>query len=188
MLTLPNFLTLLRIVAVPVFLILISYERYGPALVLFLAAAVTDTIDGVLARLTDAKSDLGAALDPLADKLLVVSAFVSLTLLEVLPAWLFIIVVTRDAVILGGYLALYFVSTAPALKPSLISKVNTFFEMMTIGLALATETRPDVAVAPIFHAACYATGATAALSGIHYVYKGLLWFQQQGAADAPPRP
>lgn len=184
MLTLPNFLTLLRIVAVPIFLILLSYGRFGPALVLFLAAAVTDTIDGVLARLTDAKSDLGAALDPLADKLLVVSAFVSLTLLGVLPVWLFIIVVTRDAVILGGYLALYFVSTAPELRPSQISKVNTFFEMMTIGLALATETRPDIAIGPFFIAAWYATGATAAMSGVHYVYTGLLWYQRQGSTGS----
>lgn len=184
MLTLPNFLTLLRIIAVPVFLILVSYGMFGPALVLFLAAAVTDTVDGVLARLTDSKSDLGAALDPLADKLLVVSAFVSLTTLGVLPVWLFIIVVTRDAVILGGYLALYFVSTAPELKPSQISKVNTFFEMMTIGLALATQTRPDIAIGPFFVAAWYATGTTAAMSGIHYVYMGLLWYQRQSVPGA----
>jgi len=185
MLTLPNFLTLLRIIAVPVFLILLSYGRNGPALVLFLAACITDTVDGVIARLTDAKSDLGAALDPLADKLLVISAFVSLTLLEVIPVWLFILVVTRDAVILGGYLALYFVSTAPKLAPSTISKVNTFFEMMTIGLALATQARPDIPLEWINACAWYATGATATMSGVHYVYTGLLWYQR---AEATPRP
>lgn len=178
MLTLPNFLTLLRIIAVPIFLILVSYERFGAALVLFLAACITDTVDGVIARLTDTKSDLGAALDPLADKLLVVSAFVSLTVLGVLPVWLFIIVVTRDAVILGGYLALYFVSRPPALSPSTISKVNTFFEMMTIGLALATQTRPDIPIDWLNAAAWYATGTTATMSGIHYVYTGLLWYQR----------
>lgn len=183
MLTLPNFLTLLRIIAVPIFLILVSYERFGPALVLFLAACITDTIDGVLARLTDTKSDLGAALDPLADKLLVVSAFVSLTMLGVLPVWLFIIVVTRDAVILGGYLALYFVSRAPALSPSTISKVNTFFEMMTIGLALATQTRPDIPIDWLNLASWTATGVTATLSGIHYVYTGLLWYQRTEATS-----
>ncbi len=183
MLTLPNFLTLLRIIAVPVFLILLSEGQFGPALLLFLAACITDTADGVIARLTDAKSDLGAALDPLADKLLVISAFVSLTLLEVIPVWLFILVVTRDAVILLGYLTLYFVTTPPALKPSLISKVNTFFEMMTIGLALATHTRPDIPIEHFNLFAWYATGVTAALSGTHYVYTGLLWYQRQESAE-----
>ena len=70
MLTLPNFLTLLRIVAVPVFLILVNNHRYGAGLVLFMAAGITDTVDGVIARLTNAKSELGATMDPLADKLL----------------------------------------------------------------------------------------------------------------------
>lgn len=187
MLTLPNFLTMLRIVAVPIFLILLSNGQYGPALVLFLAACITDTVDGVIARLTDSKSDLGAALDPLADKLLVVSAFVSLTLLEVIPVWLFILVVTRDAVILGGYLALYFVSTAPALAPSTISKVNTFFEMITIGLALATQTRPDIPIEWLNVAVWYATGTTTTMSGIHYVYTGLLWYQRAEAAPSDTR-
>ena len=79
MLTLPNFLTLLRIIAVPVFLILLTNHRYGAALCLFVAAGITDTVDGVIARLTDSKSDLGATLDPLADKLLLVSSFVMFT-------------------------------------------------------------------------------------------------------------
>lgn len=182
MLTLPNFLTLLRILAVPIFLICVSYGRFAEALVLFLAAAITDTVDGVIARLTDAESDLGAALDPLADKLLVVSAFVSLMLMDVIPVWLFILVVTRDAIILGGYLALYFVTTPPELKPSLISKVNTFFEMMTIGLALSTQARPDIPIDWLVVAIWYATGATATMSGTHYVYTGLLWFQRQEGA------
>ena len=111
MLTLPNFLTLLRIIAVPVFLILVNNHHFGAGLVLFMAAGITDTIDGVIARLMDSKSDLGASLDPLADKLLLVSSFVVLAWLGVIPAWLMILVLTRDVVILAGYLAIYFVST-----------------------------------------------------------------------------
>lgn len=180
MLTLPNFLTLLRIIAVPIFLICITSDRSAIALILFLAAAVTDTIDGVLARLTGASSDLGASLDPLADKLLVVSAAVSLVYLGAIPVWLFILVVTRDVVILGGYLAIYFLTTPMEVKPTMLSKVNTFFEMMTIGLALTELARPDViALKPILHAAFAVTGFTAAASGIDYVYKGLLWYQRQ---------
>jgi len=182
MLTLPNFLTLLRIIAVPIFLILITSDRAALALTLFLAASVTDTFDGVLARLTNSKSDLGASLDPLADKLLVISAALSLVYLGAIPIWLFILVVTRDVVILGGYLAIYFLTTPMEVKPTTLSKVNTFFEMMTIGLALTALARPDVtAMTPILHAAFYVTGMTAAASGIDYVYKGLLYYQRQPA-------
>lgn len=180
MLTLPNFLTLLRIIAVPVFLILVANQRYGVALVLFVAASITDTVDGVIARLTDSKSELGATLDPLADKLLVISAFVSLTWIGAIPAWLFILVVTRDVVIIGGYLAIYFVSTPMAVRPSGISKLNTFFAMSTIGFVLVSIARPDVYMLPINLATWYATGITSALSGIHYVYTGLLWYQREG--------
>src|SRR5512139_716145 len=111
MLTLPNFLTLLRIIAVPVFLILISNQHYGAGLLLSRGAGITDTVDGVLARLMDSKSDLGASLDPLADKLLLVSSFVILAWVGVIPSWLMILVLTRDVVILAGYLLIYFVST-----------------------------------------------------------------------------
>lgn len=180
MLTLPNFLTLLRIIAVPVFLICISYGRYDAALTLFLAAAVTDTIDGVLARIMDSKSDLGASLDPAADKLLVVSAVISLVYLEAIPIWLFILVVMRDVVIVGGYLTIYFISTPMEVKPTAIGKFNTFLSMMAIGLALTALARPDViALAKLNHGIFLATGFTTAWSGIDYVYRGLLWYQRQ---------
>jgi cardiolipin synthase len=185
MLTIPNFLTLLRIVAVPVFLILVSSQRYGAGLVLFLAAGITDTVDGVLARLTNSYSDLGASLDPLADKLLLVSSFVILAVIGVIPAWLMILVLTRDVVILGGYLVMYFLSTPMEIRPSPVGKINTFLEMMTVGFALVTLARPDVPMALLNRAAWYLTASTIAVSGIHYVYAGLLWYQRQGAPSAP---
>lgn len=181
MLTLPNFLTLLRIIAVPVFLILVSNQRYGAALVLFLAAGITDTVDGVIARLTDSRSDLGASLDPLADKLLLVSSFVSLTWLHALPVLLMILVLTRDVVILAGYLAIYFVSTPMAVHPSAVGKFNTFMEMVTIGFALITLARADIAMAQVNLVTWYLTGTTITISGLHYVYSGLLWYQRQGS-------
>ena len=183
MLTVPNFLTLLRIVAVPVFLILVSYQRYGAALCLFLSAGITDAVDGVLARLTDTRSDLGARLDPLADKLLLVSSFLVLTLDGVIPVWLMILVLTRDVVILGGYLAIYFVTTPIEVSPSAISKCNTFLEMMTVGFALITLARPDAPMSLPNKSVWYATACTIAISGIHYVYMGLLWYQRQGTAS-----
>src|ERR1700687_1415883 len=186
MLTLPNFLTLLRIIAVPIFLIVVSNHHYGAGLVLFMLAGITDTVDGVIARLTDSKSELGATLDPLADKLLLVSSFVILTWLGVIPPWLFILVLTRDVVILAGYLAIYFVSTPMEVDPTLVGKLNTFNEMFTIGFALLTLARPDIPMSTVNLVTWCMTGATSTISGVHYVYSGLLWYQRRGAA-APQR-
>jgi len=184
MLTLPNFLTLLRIIAVPVFLVLLSGRHFGAATVLFVLAGITDTVDGVIARLTDSKSELGAALDPLADKLLLVSSFVMFTWFGVIPPWLMILVLTRDVVILSGYLTIYFISTPMEVDPSFIGKVNTCMEMITILFALGTLARPDMAMAVPNLFAWYVTAVTIAVSGVHYVYTGLLWYQRQG--EAPP--
>ncbi|MFQ5666459.1 MAG: CDP-alcohol phosphatidyltransferase family protein [Candidatus Binatia bacterium] len=180
MLTLPNFLTLLRIVAIPAFLILVSNHRYAAGLVLFMAAGVTDTVDGVLARLTNAKSELGATMDPLADKLLLLSSFVVLAWLDAIPSWLLILVLTRDVVILSGYLVIYFVNTPMEIDPTFVGKLNTFCEMFAIGFALLALARPDMPMATINLVTWYLTGATATISGVHYVYSGLLWYQRQG--------
>jgi len=185
MLTIPNFLTLLRIIAIPVFLILVNNHRYAAALVLFMAAGITDTIDGVIARLTNAKSELGATMDPLADKLLLLSSFVILTWLGAIPSWLFILALTRDVVVLSGYLVIYFVSTPMQVDPTFIGKLNTFMEMFTIGFALLTLARPEIPMATVNLMTWYATGLTTTTSGVHYVYSGLLWYQRQGTAGAP---
>ncbi len=184
MLTLPNFLTLLRIVAVPVFLILVTNGYFGSALVLFFGAGITDALDGAIARITQTKSDLGASLDPLADKLLVVSSFLMLTWLGVLPPWLFILVATRDVVILGGYLALYFLSTPMEVSPSLVSKINTFNEMSCIGFALLTLARPDIPMQIPNQVLWAFTGITVTASGLHYIYSGLLWYQRQSTSPS----
>ncbi len=183
MLTLPNFLTLLRIIAVPIFLILVRNHHYGAGLVLFRAAGIPAPVDGVIARLTDAKSDLGATLDPLADKLLLVSSFLVLTWLSVIPVWLLILVLTRDVVILSGYVVIYFVSTPMQIDPTAVGKLNTFNEMFTIGFALLTLARPDIPMATVNLWTWYLTGTTITISGVHYVYSGLLWYQRQGPPD-----
>jgi len=181
MLTVPNFLTLLRIIAIPVFLILVNDHHYGAGLVLFLGAGITDAVDGVIARMTDSKSDLGASLDPLADKMLLISSFIMLTWQGVVPAWLCILVLTRDVVIVAGVLLIYFFSTPAEIAPSAISKFNTFNEMFTIGFALITLARPDLPMTWVNLVTWYLTGVTTTVSGVHYVYTGLLWHQRQGA-------
>lgn len=183
MLTLPNFLTLLRIIGIPVFVILLTGRHFGSALVLFVAAALTDAIDGAVARIMDSRSELGAVLDPLADKLLQVSSFIVLTMIGAIPYWLLVIVISRDVIILLGYAAIYFVAAKPmAVDPTALGKATTFFQLFTIGFAVTGLARPDLPVALGNQLIQYCTGAASAASGLHYVYSGLLYYQRSGAA------
>jgi len=177
MLNLPNSLTLLRIVAVPLFLICMTSGKYGAALAIFMAAGITDALDGALARLYDIHTDLGASIDPLADKLLMSSSFIVLAWYGGVPVWLTILVLSRDVVILAGYLTLYFFSTPMDVKPTDLGKANTFFQIFTVGFALLTLARPDMPMYWINTVTQGVAGATTAVSGLHYVYSGLLWFQ-----------
>jgi cardiolipin synthase (CMP-forming) len=106
---------------------------------------------------------------------------VVLTWLGVLPAWLLILVLTRDVVILSGYLVIYFVSTPMEVDPTAVGKLNTFNEMFTIGFALLTLARPELPMATVNLVTWYLTATTTTISGVHYVYSGLLWYQRQGA-------
>src|ERR1700722_6132144 len=103
LLNLPNALTLARIFSIPFFLALLSKQRYTAALYLFGLAALTDGLDDAVARLFDMRTEIGAYLDPFADKLLLISAFVVLTIEESIPGWLLGVVLIRDIVIVSGY-------------------------------------------------------------------------------------
>lgn len=179
MLNLPNTLTLLRVAAVPVFLIAATSGNWGLALVLFMAAGITDALDGALARLYDSHTELGASIDPLADKLLMSSSFILLAWYGGVPIWLTILVLSRDVVILAGYLVLYFFSKPMEVRPTNLGKANTFFQIFTVGFALLTLARPDMPMYWINTVTQTLTGIATAASGLHYVYTGLLWHQNQ---------
>lgn len=184
MLTLPNFLTLLRIVAIPLFLVLLAGNHPGAAFVVFLLAGVTDAVDGAVARLTDSRSELGAVLDPLADKLLLLSSFLLLSVLDAVPVWLVVLVFSRDAIVLAGYLVLYLVhGEAMEVQPSRLGKVNTFFELFTVGFAVMHLARPALPLVVVKESIQILTGITTAWSGVQYVYRGLLWHQQRSETD-----
>ena len=107
MLNLPNFLTIVRILTIPAFLILLTNGRPGIALAVFVAGGLTDALDGAIARLTDSRTELGAVLDPLADKLLLLSSFCVLALLGAVPSWLTVLVIIRDVILVTGYFVLF---------------------------------------------------------------------------------
>lgn len=116
---LPNWLTTLRILLIPVFVTLLVYRRAGLALLVFCLASLTDLLDGYIARVQGLQTRLGAFLDPVADKLLLTSGFVTLTWLKVIPFWITAVVVSRDVVLSIGVLVIH-VAGVPT--PSLIRR------------------------------------------------------------------
>ncbi|MBY0336026.1 MAG: CDP-alcohol phosphatidyltransferase family protein [Acetobacteraceae bacterium] len=134
--TLPNLITLARLCAVPATVWVILQGRLDLAFLLFVAAGVSDAIDGWLARAWNARSVIGAMLDPVADKALLVCVYVTLAAIGVLPDWLAILVVFRDVVILGGVVFLWVLGRPQPIRPLYISKVNTFAQIGLAALAL----------------------------------------------------
>lgn len=179
-LNLPNLITLLRIGAIPVFLILLVDERYTEALIVFILAGITDSLDGLLARWLDARTTLGAFIDPLADKLLLVSSFVILAFLGDIPRWLAVLVIMRDVIILIGYSVLFFVTGhAIEVRPTLIGKASTFFQLLTVIMALVALHNVAWQIPLLRDASEVLAGATVTISGLQYLSRAFRWFNKQ---------
>ncbi|NJL16472.1 MAG: CDP-diacylglycerol--glycerol-3-phosphate 3-phosphatidyltransferase [Nitrospira sp.] len=125
----PNSLTILRILLVPVYVGFMTYGEYGYALAILLAAGLTDAIDGHLARKLNQRTRLGTLLDPLADKVLLTSSFISLAVLHLIPTWLVILVVSRDLILLLGTAVAHVTSTPINVKPTFLGKGTTLLQL-----------------------------------------------------------
>lgn len=136
MVNLPNIITLARLFAVPVVIWLILDGRFAAAFWLFIAAGISDGVDGFLARQFDWRSELGAMLDPIADKMLLVSIYVALGVEGMLPSWLVILVVSRDIMIVGAVLLSWAMDLEVVLDPAMVSKANTAVQIGLAGLVL----------------------------------------------------
>jgi cardiolipin synthase len=136
-LTIPNIITIARILLVPLTVWLIVTGHFGVAFFVFVAAGVSDAIDGFIAKRYGLTSELGAYLDPLADKLLLVSIYVSLGVFLALPVWLVITVVSRDILIVGAVLLSWLMNKPVQMRPLWISKFNTTAQISLAGLVLA---------------------------------------------------
>ncbi|MCA0432617.1 MAG: CDP-alcohol phosphatidyltransferase family protein [Proteobacteria bacterium] len=136
--SLPNLITIARILLVPLTIWFMISDAHGAALASFVVAGISDAVDGFIARRFGLVSELGAYLDPLADKALLVSIYVTLAILKVVPAWLAILVVTRDVLIVGAVLLAQFLGKPMQVRPLWISKVNTtaqiVFAVVMLGL------------------------------------------------------
>jgi len=169
--SLPNILTLIRILLIPLFVLLIINKHLDWALLTFAVAGITDGLDGLIARLTHQRTELGAYLDPIADKLLLFAGFISLAIIEVIPSWLVVIVVTRDVIILMGFLVMFLTGYHPKINPSLLSKATTTFQILTILFVLMAWYKIP-AFKHLSVTAIYGTAIITILSGIQYVYIG----------------
>ncbi len=183
--TLPNFITIARIFMVPAIVWLLFKQAYGPALVLFVLAGLSDALDGFVAKQFGLRSELGAYLDPLADKVMLVAIYVVLGIFEHLPIWLVIAVVSRDVAIVGAVLLSWLLGRPVEMVPHIVSKANTVMQIILVCLVLAElafHIIPDYLLA----VAVVLTGVLTALSLAVYLRD---WLQHMnhttGGGSAP---
>ncbi len=169
---LPNWLTILRILLIPVFVTLLVYRRAGLALLVFCLASLTDMLDGYIARSQGRQTRLGAFLDPMADKLLLTSGFVTLTWLKVIPFWITAVVVSRDVVLSIGVLVIHVAGGTVHPAPTWIGKMSTVFQMLTVLAAMAAvyfQLLPPFVTTLL----AWVTAAFTITSGLQYIIRGL---------------
>jgi len=168
---LPNSLTLTRIVLIPLFVLSVIYGRYDYALLLFLIAALTDMFDGLIARLRNQKTALGTLLDPLADKFLLVTSFILFSLYDKVPVWLTIAIISRDVIVVTGWIILYLVAHTAKVEPSRLGKTAIALQLILICYILLRTNIPGL---PDFLTyLMWSTAFFTIVSGLHYIYKGL---------------
>ena len=179
---LANWLTLLRILSIPVFVALLVYRKPGAALIVFALAALTDLLDGYVARRQGIQSRLGAFLDPLADKLLLTASFATLTYLRALPAWIMIVVISRDLILMLGALLIHMVGGRIYPRPTLFGKAATFFQILTVlGGLLARYFR--IPVVPGAVTVTWLAAAFTIISGLQYIVQGMRYLNATEAAE-----
>jgi cardiolipin synthase len=168
---LANIITTLRLLLLPLFLTLLVYHRPGRALAVLLLAALSDALDGLVARWLDQKTAVGSFLDPLADKLLAVCGFVTLSLLGPIPAWFVIVVISRDVIISLGSLVLYLHDGKLEIAPTWTGKSATLAQFGTLVLTLLMQLTGSGA--RLWAALLVVTAALTVTSGLQYLWRGL---------------
>lgn len=170
-LNLPNTITIARIVIIPLFITAVIYKRYDYALYLFVIAALTDALDGLIARLTNQKTVFGTFLDPLADKFLLVTSFILFSMNGWLPKWLTITVISRDIIVIIGWVLIYLTTHISNVQPTITGKAAIAMQLIVLCYVLLTVNivslpkMPDVLI--------LVTAALTIISGLHYIYRGL---------------
>jgi cardiolipin synthase len=180
-LTPSNQITLLRLVFVPIFAILVLDRHYRAALAVLTAAALSDVLDGTVARLLKQESPLGMALDPIADKLLMTTGYIVLALRGALPWWLTILVLSRDVTIIMTALVISLVAGYRPFPPSLVGKVSTAAQVATLFAAVCRRARVPYLSGDLVSLMIYLAAGLTLASGVHYVF---LMHQRYGRRDS----
>ncbi len=181
----PNFITFVRILLVAPILVLMVKQSFGWALVLFAIAGVSDAVDGFLAKHYGWTSRLGSVIDPLADKLLLVSSYLVLTWLALIPVWVLLFVLVRDVVILVGAIGYHFRFGHYDMEPSLVSKVNTLMQIILVCSVMLSQAALPFEPILLLGLNCL-VAITSLASGVHYVWVwgGRAWHASRGRSSS----
>ena len=167
---LPNLLTLIRIILTPLLVILLIDGKFVEALIVFTIAGITDGLDGLIARWMRQKTRIGAILDPIADKLLLTSAYVTLAVIGFLPGWLAVTVISRDVIIVFGVLIIFLFQGEVEIHPSMLGKITTVVQLGTIFMVLVNYDLGWFSrILPFLY---IGTALITVISGLHYMYLG----------------
>ncbi len=188
MLTYANQLTILRMIFVPFFVLLLIYGHPKTATLIFVLAGITDALDGLLARTLQQKTVLGSLLDPMADKILLTAAFVTLTVPSVpaavhIPIWLTIVSLSRDFLIALFVLIIHLQTNHSQFPPSLLGKCTTASQLVAVAVALFANFVPWLGVV-IFLPLVYVTLLFTVASGLHYFYRSVGIIESYQRAEA----
>jgi len=178
--TIPNLITILRVLLVPIFVIYIINDKTLGSLIIFVIASVSDALDGFIARVFHQKSELGTYLDPLADKILLVTTYITLSILKMIPPWLAVLIISRDVIILLGVLVLYLNRHPVKVHPSLLSKSTTCLQIATILMVLSNS---YLNIEPIKIYAFWLTAGFTIASGLQYIRIGLVILTEDEKTD-----
>jgi cardiolipin synthase len=181
-LTPANQITILRLIFVPIFAILVIEGRYGWALVALTVAAASDVLDGLVARVFKQETPLGIALDPIADKTLMTTAYFVLAFRGVFPWWLTILVISRDVAIVMTAALISLVAGYRPFRPSVLGKASTTMQVATVFVAVARQAGIPAATAGLLQTCFYLTAVFTVASGVHYL---LVVSHRYAPADEP---
>lgn len=172
----PNILTITRLLLTPLFVILLIRDQLTAALMIFFLAGISDGLDGLIARWFNQRTVLGAYLDPVADKVLLMSSYICLAILEIIPAWLTVIVLSRDILIVIGIAIFTLTEKKVRIRPSLISKCTTAVQLVMVIVSLMA---PDIHQLQGFQKPLlWTTAILTTVSGLHYIFIGMNLLQQ----------
>lgn len=180
-LTVPNVLTIIRLIAIPGFVIATVYHRYDYAFYIFIGAAITDKLDGTIARLTGKSTPLGAFLDPLADKFMLTAASLVFFIFKLIPVWLAILIISRDIIIMTGWVLLTFIGHSVKISPSRLGKLAVAAQFALFTLILVEINYGILyALKSMF---VWLSAVLTVASGLQYIQRGLQLASEKKPGD-----